>query len=234
MWETIQTILQKSWQLLHDEAILLLPGLLTGLLILLVGVLLGRIAGRVADRLLRAAQLDQRADRLGIASSLERIGIISTVSLLARIFQWSVILLALILALHSMAPTVAADLMLRFFGYLPHLIVAGVILCVGTLLSRFLARGVLLAAVNAEMRAARLLSEVTRIAVVLVAVAVAFEHLGIGRTTVLVAFSILFGSAMLAAALAVGLGSRDLVRRWLSERFDAQPTDDQHEPIHHW
>lgn len=234
MWEMIQTVFQKFWQQLYDQAVQLLPGLLAALVILLLGVLLGWMAGRVADRLLRAAQLDQRADRLGIAHSLERIGILSTVHLLARAFQWSVILLASILALHSIAPSVASDLMLRLFRYLPHLIVAGLILCAGTLFSRFLARGVLLAAVNAQMPSARLLSGLTRVGILLVAVAVAFEHLGIGQTTVLVAFSILFGAAMLTVSLALGLGSQDLVRRWLHERFDAQPTEEPHETIHHW
>ncbi len=202
MWQTLQTILERAWQLLQDQAVQLLPGILAGLVIVFLGVLLGWIAGRVADRLLRAVQLDRRAERLGLAASLESIGILSTVSLLARALQWLVILLALVLALYALNASLAEDLALRFFLYLPHLLVAALILCLGTLLSRFLARSVLIAAVNAEMRSARLLSGLTRVVVALVAVAVALEHLGIGRATVLAAFCIVFGAAMLTVAIA--------------------------------
>lgn len=234
MWQTLETILEKSRQQLVDQAVFLLPNLLAGLVILLFGVLTGWVAGGLANRLLRAAQLDRRADRWGIASSLESIGILSTVRLLARAFQCLVIFLALMLALYSMNPGLASDLALRFFLYVPHLIVATVILGLGTLLGRYLSRSVLIAAVNAQMRLARLLSGLTRVAIMLVAVAVALEHLGIGRATVLAAFSILFGAAMLTVALALGLGSQDLVRRWLAERFDSGPADETTEPIHHW
>ena len=69
----------------------------------------------------------------------------------------------------------------------------------------------------------------------LVAVAVAFEHLGIGRGTVLTAFAILFGGVTLAAALAVGLGSQDVVRRWwASKDADAASPARTRGPIDHW
>lgn len=234
MWQTIQTILQRSWQQLSDQALQVLPNLLAALVILVLGALLGRGVGRIAQRLLRAAELDRRAARLGIAASLESIGILSTVRFLGHALEWLIILLALMLALYSLSPALASDLILRFLLYLPHLIVAFAILGLGMLLSRFLARSVLIAAVNAQMRSARLLAGLTRVAVVLAAVAVAFEHLGIGRATVLAAFSILFGGAVLAAAIALGLGSQDLVRRWLAERFDGKPEEEKHETLHHW
>lgn len=234
MWETIQTILQRSWQLLSDQAIQLLPGILASLVILSFGVLLGWAAGHLADRLLRAAELDRLVNRLGLATSLESIGILSTVSFLARGFQWLIVLLSLMLALHALNPRLASDFVLRLLLYLPHLIVAALILRLGTLLSRYLARSVLIAAVNAQVPSARLLSGLTRAAVSMVTVAVALEHLGIGRATVLAAFCSLFGAGMLTVAIALGLASQDLVRRWLAECFESRPADQEHETIQHW
>jgi len=60
-------------------------------------------------------------------------------------------------------------------------------------------------------------SGATRVAIVLVTAAVAIEQRGIGRVTVQIAFTIVFGGIMLAAALAVGLGSQDVVRQWLAQ-----------------
>ncbi len=117
--------------------------------------------------------------------------------------------------------------------YLPQLVVAVVLLRVGFVLSRFLSRGALIAAVNARMRAAKLPAGPTRAAVMLVAITVAFEHVGIGRATVLTAFAILFGGVTLAAALAVGLGRQDIVRRRLDEQLQARPRATENDPISH-
>jgi hypothetical protein len=53
----------------------------------------------------------------------------------------------------------------------------------------------------------------------LVAIAMALDHLGIGRTILQLAFGILFGGIVLAGALAVGLGARDVVGRALERRL---------------
>jgi hypothetical protein len=233
MLYAIKTVLEKAWQQLSSQASSLLPNLLAAFVIILLGALLGWVVRRVAGRVFHAADLDRRADRWGLASSLESLGILSTVRLLARALEWLVIFLSLILALYSLSPALASDLTLRFLLYLPHLFVAAAILAAGLLLSRFLARGVLIAAVNAEMPAARLLSTLTRVAVMLVAIAASLEHLGVARTTVLTAFAIVFGGAVLSAALALGLGSQDLVRRWLAGQFDQRPPHDAKEPFHH-
>jgi hypothetical protein len=150
------------------------------------------------------------------------------------VVKWTIIGAALIPALYSLDARVASDLVGRSLLYVPHLVVAAVLLWVGFVLSRFLARGVLITAVNTGMQSARLLAGGTRAAVMLVAIAVAFEHLGIGRATVLTAFAILFGGITLAAALAIGLGSQEIVRRWLVEKLDASKPSKSDDTIRHW
>ena len=51
----------------------------------------------------------------------------------------------------------------------------------------------------------------------------ALDHLGIGRRVTLLAFGILFGGIVMAAALAVGLGARDVVGRALEQQFRQTP-----------
>jgi len=54
----------------------------------------------------------------------------------------------------------------------------------------------------------------------------ALDHLGIGRTVLLLAFAILFGGIVLAAALAVGLGARDVVSRTIERQLREPPPGD--------
>jgi hypothetical protein len=55
--------------------------------------------------------------------------------------------------------------------------------------------------------------------VLIVAVAMALDQLGIGRSILLLAFGIFFGGIVLAGALAIGLGARDVVSRTLERQL---------------
>jgi hypothetical protein len=67
--------------------------------------------------------------------------------------------------------------------------------------------------------------------------AMALDHLQIGRAIVDLAFGILFGGIVLALALAVGLGSRDLVSRSIERettRAAAAPSAQPEEQLRHF
>ena len=60
---------------------------------------------------------------------------------------------------------------------------------------------------------------VARYALIIFTFAIALNQLRIGEDIVANGFLILFGAACLAGALAVGLGSREVVARYMEERF---------------
>ena len=101
------------------------------------------------------------------------------------------------------------------------------------MLSRFLHRSVLIAAVNAHMRQAAALARSVQAAALIFGFAVALEHLSIGRTIVLAAFSITFGGIVLALALAFGLAGKDLARGFLDRNVKPDPEASQKDEIKH-
>jgi small-conductance mechanosensitive channel len=113
-----------------------------------------------------------------------------------------------------------------------HVIVAVAILGSGMVLARLLSRSVLIAAVNSEIPAARLLGGLTRVAVMVVAGAMALEHLGISREPVLTAFAIVFGGVTLAVSIAAGLAMQHVVRGWVSQQLAPPPA--ARDSIEHW
>jgi hypothetical protein len=78
-----------------------------------------------------------------------------------------------------------------------------------------------------QIQAARELSLAVKWLVIIVAASMALEQLQIGRQILVLAFGILFGGIVLATALAVGLGARDIVGRvldrWFRRRPDGEP-----------
>jgi small-conductance mechanosensitive channel len=58
------------------------------------------------------------------------------------------------------------------------------------------------------------MASVAKYAILVLAATMSLEQLGIAETIVVTAFSILVGSLGLAAAIAIGLGSKDVVKEW--------------------
>jgi len=104
--------------------------------------------------------------------------------------------------------------------YLTSAVGAVLLLFAGILMARFLARSVLISAVNAQLQYARVLSLGVKWLVLVLTAAMVLDHLQVGRDIVELAFGILFGGIVLTLALAVGLGSRDLVSRSLESRVE--------------
>jgi len=134
-------------------------------------------------------------------------------------FFWLVTVLFSVLSLSVMRIPVIDRLLERFLLYLPNIFVALIIMAIGYLFGNFLGRAVLIASVNAGFKFSALLGKAVRTVVMLFSFAMALEQLGIGRSTVIAAFTIVFGGAVLALALAFGLGGQDLARRLLEKRF---------------
>jgi hypothetical protein len=189
------------------------PNLLAALMLLLGGSLVAVLLRFVLRPVLRWLGLDRFADRVGVTQLTRRAGMRSPFSsALATGVAWTVFGAFLLLAIGALNLQVATDLVSRAFTYLPQLLIATGIMMLGLMVAGFIRRSVLIAAVNARLRSARLLAASAQSAITILFAAMALEHVGIGRQVVLTAFSILFGGAVLALALAFGLAGREMAR----------------------
>ena len=111
-------------------------------------------------------------------------------------------------------------------------LIALAILFCGSLLARFLARSVLVGAVNMQIQSARLVSQVMKWLLLIVTYAMSLDHLGVGGDIVKIAFALLFGGVVLALALAVGLGARNVVSRALEAQSKEPPPPEDEAPKH--
>jgi hypothetical protein len=223
MWAQVDRILRQATSQIVDHVANFLPGVLVSLTLILATLVVALLARMLLTRALRGLEFDRRAEELGLAALVGLPASTSPSQTLARIIYWTVLTLGLLVSLTALNATIPSRLALSVFEYLPHLLAALTILVVGAVAARFLARSVLIGAVNMQIQSARLLSLAVKWLVLLVTVAMALDHLGIGRTVLLLAFAILFGGIVFAAALAVGLGARDVVSRTLERQLHEPP-----------
>lgn len=219
---------------LGEQAVASLSSLVGMLVLILLGLVVGWLAKQVVYGVLRVLRFDRLCDRVGLGLLVERTGLARSCSyLVGEIVQGLIVLTALLAGLNALGTPLTRNLVEQTFLYLPHLLAAVLILIVGVLVSRFLGRSVLIAAVNENLPSARLLAGITRFFVIVITVVAALDELGIGRTTIIVTFAITFGGLVTAAAIAFGLGARDLARDLLLSQFRPKAPADTKDTMHH-
>ncbi|HEX6545255.1 MAG TPA: hypothetical protein VF023_03030 [Bryobacteraceae bacterium] len=232
MWIQIQQALHQSMLRVITKVANLLPGILALFVALVVAIIIAAIVGYILRRSLKSVQFDERLTSWGLGGLSEWSPAHSPTLLTIRVTCWVIIIIGFLVGVSAFDATLTSRFVERLFAYLPNVIAAIVLLLFGNVIARFLARSVLIGAVNMNLQYARLLSIGVKWLVMVLAVAMALEHLAIGGEIVFLAFGILFGGIVLALSLAVGLGSKDLVSRSL-EREATRTAEETDDPFRH-
>lgn len=213
MWSQIDDALAESLRRVLTSLASLLPGLVALLVSVLFTAILGGVIRWILVRLLRAIRFDERLEQWGASDIAEWSPGHSPTLLVGRLVYWILVLLGAMVGLAALDATLMTTMLGRLGSYLPNVFVAVLLVIMGTVLARFLSRGVLISAVNMQIQSARLMSLGVKWLVLLLTAAMALNHLSIGGSILNLAFGILFGGIVLAMALAVGLGSTQVVSR---------------------
>ena len=210
-----------------DKVLIFLPNLLSFIVILLIGIVVAWILKKICTHVFRAINLDKMCERAGTSSVLAKGGITDLPSaLLARIIAWIILLVFVIVALRALDVPAIAQFLDRLLLYIPQVLVAAFIVFIGYLMGLFFGRAALIASVNAGIRTAGFVGRFVKFTVFILACTMALEQLGIGKDTVLVAFSIVFGGVVLAFALAFGLGGSNAAKSFLEKRMKDEGDND--------
>ena len=214
MGNEILLSLQSSMTRVLDLLARILPGLLALIVAVLFFSLLGWAFSWLLRKVLTAAHFDERMSR-GSSQLAEWSPTQTPTSLATRVVFWVMVVLGVAVGFEAFGASSNSMIASGLLAYLPRIVGAVVILFVGTIISRFLSRSVLIGGVNMNLQYARFLALGVKWLVLVLTAAMVLDHLHIGEEIVDLAFGILFGGIVLALALSIGLGSRDLVSRSL-------------------
>lgn len=203
-----------------------LPRVLATASIVLVGGLIAVVLRAVTRRVLGLVRFNTLAQRAGAADVLRKAELPPADALAGSVVFWLVFVGFLLSSLDALGFKGVEGLLADFLRFIPRIMVAVIILVLGLLAANFAWRATLLAAVNANLPSARLLSGGVRLMIVVTVVAMALEQIAVASTVVLTAFAISFGAVMLAVAIAVGIGSGPTARRIIEQHFTRQEQGD--------
>jgi len=192
--------------------------------VVLFAVLIALLVRAIVPRVLALLHFDRLSAKIGLNAALHRAGLVAPPSQYAgRFVAWIALFAVFIAGSASLNLPWTQRIIDRGLLFVPAFVSAAVIVIAGALFAEFVARGILIAAVNAGWRAARLVAAGARVLLLLLAAAMAMEQVGVAPTVVASTFSILLGGVVLALALAFGIGGRDLARDYLRRKFGPTP-----------
>lgn len=185
-------------------------------LILLLGLLAAALLGRLARRLVSKSARWLGSLQPGAVSvpQLDRVE-----KAVGSAVYWLALVFAVMAATETLGLPVVTAWLSGVATFLPRVAVAIVIVALGTVAARITRHVVVSTASGANVSSAERLGRVTELAILLGTALVAIEQLGIEISFLKATLLILFGSGLFGAALAFGIGGRDLVANILSAHY---------------
>ena len=199
---------------------LVLPSVGAAIAILIAGYLLARLLERWTDALLKRLNFNRVAEAGGISEAMGRTGTrLDPIHAVGKLLFWLVMLVVILLASSALGLESIREMFGTMLSYIPVLIAAIVIVVLGMIVGEFVRALVLASAGGVE--GVPTLARIAKGVVVLIAVFMAVQQLGVADELVTAAFTLILGAIALAVGLAFGLGNRDLAgemtRRWYEE-----------------
>lgn len=202
------------------------PRVLLALAVLAAGWLLARILRAITGKLFGswASWVTIRVSRLVRSNDdqakLQRTTTSASVSRAAQaIVFWVVLLIFAAIAAETLDLNVVAIWLNELVGFLPRIAGALFVILTGVLIGSPVRSAVSAAAARAGFSYPQALGQMMRIGILLVAVIVAFDQIGIQVAFLIVMVAVISGGLLGGAALAFGLGARASVSNILSSYY---------------
>ncbi|OPF31383.1 mechanosensitive ion channel family protein [Pseudomonas aeruginosa] len=187
-----------------------IPNLLGALVVVLLGFVIAKLLDALLSKLLAKLGLDRLMGGTGLTKLLARVGIQVPVStLVGKIVYWFVLLVFLVSAESLGLQRVSATLDVLAL-YLPKVFGAALVLIVGVLLAQLVNSVVRGAADGVGLEYANGLGRIAQWLVIIISISVAVGQLEVKTDLLNYIIAIVLITVGLAAALALGLGSREV------------------------
>ncbi|MDH5234018.1 MAG: mechanosensitive ion channel [Gemmatimonadota bacterium] len=208
--------LQRLWEYV--------PSLFGAAVVLTVGFFIARLAQRGVTRVLRRVHLNDVLEKGGIPTRDPLGEKVNPTRVVGTLVFWFLLFVAMLVAAETIGIDYLGQTFSELVSYVPSVIAAVVIVILGIVLGDLVAA--LIGASTGALHGGPTLARVGKGGVVVLAVFMALQELGVATEIVTTAFAIVFGALALALALSFGLGNRDLAgevtrgwyERWKAER----------------
>jgi hypothetical protein len=198
-----------------------IPLIIGALVILTIAYFVGRLLVKLVTKVLTNLNFDELPVKLGLAKSPVT-GAGSATNVVGYVIMVFIMLFALMMAADLLGFTIVNDLIAVLTQFLGLVLLAAVIIGVGIFVANFVAN-ILRAGARSEA-----LVSFARISIIVLSVFLGIRAMGFADDLILLGFGLALGAAAIAAAIAFGLGGREvageLLARWTKTGASSEKT----------
>lgn len=200
--------LSKPIVALLDQVVSFIPNLVTAVLLLVIGGFLAKLIGNLVEKLLETSGINQYSKYLSFDEKTANYSLSKVIANLVRCVLGVFFLVQAIAVLNL---EVLNAIGFSIIAFLPAIISSLLILAIAVI------GGNILADFFGKVTNNKFLAELVRYGLIVLAVFMTLDQLGIAQTIVQSAFTIILSALAVAFALAFGLGGRDFAAKQLDK-----------------
>ena len=211
--------LSNSFQSLWSGIIMFIPNLIVALVIVLIGWAIGAVVAKAIEHFIKAIKFDEALSKAGVGALVHRAGLnLNSGRFIGALVKYFIVVVFLIVSFDILGLNqVTAFLQQIVIGYLPQLIVAVLILLVGSVVGDVMGRIVTASTRTAGITSSHLLGTITRWGIWVFALLVALSQMGIAGPFIQTLFTGFVVAVSLALGLAFGLGGQAAASRTIDK-----------------
>ena len=216
--ETIGNLATESLTSIIQDIVSALPGIIGAIIVLLVGWLVIKITSFVLRKILRLAKIDKVSERVNNAQIFgEESKIkIDIAKILLGFVKWVLWLTFIIVAADVMGLTVISTEISNLLHYLPVLLSALVIFMIGMFAAKMIKKALQSVFESMGIGGSKIISSIAYYIILIFVLITALNQAGINTEIITSNVTLIIAAFLLAFALALGLGSREIVGDLLS------------------
>jgi hypothetical protein len=195
-----------------EKILAALPLMFSASLVLVIAYMVGRLVSRLATSLLESIKFNALPAKLGLGKETTE-GKWTPAKIIGHLILVIIMLFASVSAFNLLGFGGLSDLVSQFLLFVGHLIVGLLIFTLGLYIANLVAKVIK----SRNIAQAKVLAVIAKVAILLLAGAMALQQMGLANEIISLAFGLLLGAVAVAAAIAFGIGGREIAGRKLNE-----------------
>ena len=210
------SVLTASFVEIWFKFVNLIPNIIGAVVVFVIILFVASALGKIIARALQKVYVDKAVETTGLKSILEKVGFKLTVSeALGLLVTWFLYAIALVAAADILGLSQISEFLRAVVLYIPHVIIAVVILVVGIIVGNFVHTLVKETAGAAKITESDFLANVAQWAIMIFTVMAALIQLRVATELIQILFTGFVLMISLAGGIAFGLGGKDRAEKIL-------------------
>jgi hypothetical protein len=219
-----KNIAMESLKAMWLEMSSVFPNIIGAIIILIFGWLVTKLIVKAIKKILKLSRANKLDDKLNDIEIIEGKKLnFDTVKVVSNFVKWLMYIVLLIMVSDILGLAIISNQISALLAYLPQLFAALVIFTLGLLFANFVKKGLKSFFDSMDLSGAKIISQIVFFLLLIFISITALNQAGIDTVIITSNITMILAAFLLAFAIAVGLGAKDIVSR-LMKTFYARKT----------